>query len=135
MGSSGPWGRLDPNSAHQLWSHWLFRIWPCGRYPPIREVEANAARWLRSGFGSVGQVRVTERVEHGLAATWIEAMIEGRPAHDPEYVASVRRGFRKFVDEGWGRLAQMKLEVRVLAGDLQDGKPREQVVVIPRIEV
>lgn len=101
---------------------------------PVRlsEVELNAARWLRKGFGSVGQARVTEQVRNGSAVYVIEAEVEGVPAHDPGYVRSVRRGFERFVKEGWGPLGVGTLKVEVLAGDKQNGKARAQLIVMPR---
>ena len=127
-----PWGPMDPNSQHQLWSSWTFIIHePYGKHVPFNLVELNAANWLRKGFGSVGRARVTERVTHYV----IEAQIEGVPAHDPDYVKSVERGFTKFIEQGWGPLAVGSVNVQILAGDQQDGKPRSQLVVMPHVRL
>lgn len=98
---------------------------------PFSEVRDNAARWLAKGFGHAGQVRVTEHV-----CCWrIECEVEGVPAHDPEYVRSVKKQFNGFVSQGWGPLAIGVVAVKVLAGDTQDGTPRAQLIVMPqRIE-
>lgn len=123
------WGALDPNSDHQVWSRWTFKV--RGRRAPFAEVELNALRWLRLMFGSVGQGRVEESA-NGLIE--IVAEVEGVPAHDPGYVAHVRRKFRAFVVAGWGVAAVDSVSVKVLAGDVQDGRPRSQLVVMPSIK-
>jgi hypothetical protein len=120
----------NPNGQNQLWSHWTFDVFEAGRHVPRKDVEYNAAKWLRVGFGSAGEVRVVRTVRG-----WrIEARVEGVPAHDPGYFASVRQQFsQRFVAVGWGPLAHSRVRVRVLAGDLQDGTPRPQWVTMPRI--
>ena len=130
--SAKPWGRMDPNSHHQLWSRWEFTVFDNGRHPPFKDVKENAARWIRMGFGSAGQIRVQEKL-----STWVITLdVEGVPAHDQEYVASVLLQFQKnFVEKGWGPLAVGIVEAKVLAGDKQDGKPREQLVVMPKIQL
>lgn len=127
-----PWGIIDPNSQHQLWSRWVFSI--LGKEIPLREVEANAANWLRLGFGTVGRARVTQRVLKGQVLYIIEAEVEGKPAHDPSFVASVRRAFDSFVYKGWGPLGTGTMSVRILAGDEQSGAPRKQLVVVPTLD-
>lgn len=119
---------MNPNSAHQLWSRWTFRVW--GRPVPLAEVEANVRRWLRMGFGSVGRARVEERIEQARSVVVIEAEVEGPPAHDPGYVLSVERQFARFVHQGWGPVATCRVDVEILAGDTQDGTPPKQLVVV-----
>jgi hypothetical protein len=121
---------MDPNSANQMWSAWTFTVREAGRTAPRADVELNAARWLRRGFGSVGEARVTRTIEG-----WrIEARVEGVPAHDPAYVASVKREFReRFCAQGWGPLAWGDVRVRILAGDQQDGRPRDQWIGLPTV--
>lgn len=121
-----PWGPIDPNSAHQLWTRWTFRV--NGRRVPFAEAKLNIARWLSKGFGSVGRASITERAT-GQIVTVCE--VEGAPAHDPGYVASVRRSFRQFVAQGWGVAAVESVDVEILAGDTQDGRPPAQLVVMP----
>lgn len=129
MVGKAPWGAMQPNSQHQLWSRWRFVVHST-KPVPYREVVENAMRWLRQGFGSVGQARITERV-----LTWeIECIVEGVPSHDPGYVAHVRRKFRGFVVAGWGVAAVDSVSVKVLAGDVQDGRPRSQLVAMPSIK-
>jgi hypothetical protein len=119
---------MNPNSQHQLWSHWTFRVW--GKYIPLDEIELNAANWLREGFGSVGQARVYEQASNGSMCVVIEANVEGVPANEPGYVESVRQGFRVFVHRGWGPTVLCGMDVEVLAGDPGTGKSPSQLVVI-----
>jgi len=122
----------NPNGQNQRWSKWLFTIYETGRSVPRKDVEYNVARWLRAGFGSVGTVRLRR-----TATGWeIKAIVEGAPAHDPGYVAQVRREFHtRFIEKGWGPLAFGEVSATVLAGSKQDGKPAEQWVSIPTIRL
>lgn len=133
MPTPRPWGGIDPNSQHQLWSRWTFRIW--GRPIPLHEIKDNAARWLRKGFGSVGRAKIEEKIENGRAVIVVIAEIEGRPAHDPDYQASVGHGFAKFVQAGWGATAVFRMDVTILAGDEQQGAPKKQLIVLPRLDL
>jgi len=121
-----PWGAIDPNSDHQLWSHWTFRV-VGGRVVPMKDVRENTASWLRCKFGSVGQAKVSL---DAVGAYIIEARVEGVDAHDPGVATSVRKDFASFVSQGWGPLAIGGVTVKILAGDLQDGQPRQQLVVL-----
>lgn len=125
------WGSIDPNTQHQLWSRWRFVVY--GPAVELSEVELNAGRWLRQGFGSVGHARVQEQTQNGLVAYVIEAEVEGAPANEVGYVTSVKRNFYRFVRKGWGITAHGSVEVEILAGDRGDGKPPSQLVVMPTI--
>ncbi|HEX5016877.1 MAG TPA: hypothetical protein VFX15_04760 [Actinomycetes bacterium] len=127
--SLGNWHGVSPNTAHQEWSYWRFEIQEAGRQQSRKDVELNAARWLRKGFGTVGEAKITATLEG-----WrIEARVDGESAADPIYVQSVRRGFERFVRQGWGLGALGRLaECRVLAGDVAVG-PRSQMIVMPSI--
>lgn len=121
--------RGNPNGQNQRWSRWTFEVYEVGRHVPKREVEYNAAKWLRAGFGSAGKVRV-----NWIVTGWrIDCLIEGPPAHDPGFVASVRREFMGFVAKGWGPLSWCSVHTRVLAGSLGDGRPASQLVEMPSI--
>lgn len=122
----------NPNGAKQFWSKWTFTIREAGKYPSYGEVQPNIAKWLRAGFGSAG----TARVVRTLPGWKIECFIEGPPAHDPGYVKSVRRNFQMgFVEKGFGPFATGDVEVQVLAGDVEDGGPRRQVIVADNLVV
>ncbi len=67
------WGKMDPNSDHQLWSHWTFTVYG-GKSVPIKEVQENVARWLKMGFGSVGQIaeKLAQTIQVPGTATFCE---------------------------------------------------------------
>ena len=110
-----PWGALDPNSQHQLWSHWLFTVREFGQgIASIRTVAVNARRWLRQGFGSVGEARVERKLfsttlPDGVVLHQSGYVIEGRveacPRTTPVMCRPIERDFQRFVVQGWGSLA------------------------------
>ena len=61
------------------------------------------------------------------------AEVEGPPVHDPEYVLSIRRQFRAFVDRHWSARVPFKMDTALLAGDAEDGRPPAQLIVLPTI--
>jgi hypothetical protein len=123
---------VDPNSQNQLWSKWQFEVYELSRHVSRDAIEYNVAKWLRLGFGSVGTVKIS-RTAHG----WRFALIvEGRPAHDPDFVQSVRVAFNDFVEKGWGRVGAFgSVTAEVIAGSKQDGAPASQWVGIPMIKL
>ncbi len=140
MADPKPWGGMDPNSDHQLWSEWTFKAYEGGRRIPTAAVTVNARRFMAALFGSVGRMKVETRLVKSGAITQvyhvITAQVEGVAAHDPGLVQTVRLQFeRDFVKKGMGPLATSTVEVKILAGDQQDGKPRSQLVVLPGIKV
>ena len=123
------WDGASLNTRSQEWSYWRFEIQETGRRQGKKEMQLNAARWLRQGFGTVGEYKVTPTIDG-----WrIEARIDGESAADPVFVESVRRGLQRFISQGWGLGALGRIaEVRVLAGDVPFG-PRAQLIVMPSI--
>lgn len=125
------WGNMNPNSQHQLWSEWTFNVWDSGKHPSYNEVLDNTRRWLRKGFGSVGEMKVEEKVR-----SWhIVVRVEGVPATDPNYQVQVHESFQRFVEQGWGILAVGVVDVKILAGDEEKGEPPAQLVVLPIINL
>jgi len=121
------WGPMNPNTDHQMWSRWTFRIFG-SKVMAITELEHNFGRWCRMGFGSVGRARVKTM----LGGYVLEIETEGAPADDPKYLASVEQQFRsKFLAQGFGDFAFGDVTVKTLAGKWEDGKPREQLLVMP----
>lgn len=139
MANEKPWGVMNPNSQHQIWSRWQFTIHPGGRRPDFKTVEYNFRRWLQATFQTeVGQARLFHRVvrTNGLSYEYYagEAYVEGIPAHDPVLVMRVRQNFlRNFVHTGFGPLATSDVTATIVAGDKQDGKPAAQLVVMPTV--
>lgn len=140
-----PWGAMDPNSAHQLWSRWTLTVEELGRTVGPKEMAANIPKWLTAVFGSVGRARFNRHTASmplsagsvGVRFTvWeVTVEIEGKPAHDPAFVGFVEREWAKVIEKGWGRTAVPGVSVKILAGDEQDGAPRKQLVVMPTIDL
>lgn len=119
---------MDPNSANQLWSMWTFTIREAGRRVSRAEFEHNMVRWIRMGFKH-GRCKVTQR-----PLGWkVEVLVEGVQANDPAYVASVKKGFADFVRKGWSLGAWGKVECQVMTGEVEQGKPRSQMIEVPSI--
>lgn len=130
---TAPYGSIDPNSQHQLWSRWIIGIEASPqKLPSVREVIANARRYFAAAFkSSVGRVRCDQQGTYYC----ITVEIEGPPAHDPEYVAALQRDVEaRFVAKGFGHSATVtRFVTGILAGDRQDGTPPEQMLVMPQL--
>ena len=127
------WGAMDPNSDHQLWSRWTFAIRVARHAPrPSRgEVIDNARKYFAMLFRAPGQLRcdVVGRVYR------ITLDVEGPPAHDVGCRAHVHTDFKKrFMRAGFGPGSRLvDFQVAILAGDVQDGTPRTQLLVMPKL--
>lgn len=119
------------NSAHQLWSLWVWRVEPQRKVAlPFEVVKSTAARFVRRQFGSAGQMRITE----DTTAYKFEVRVEGPPAHDPAYVTAIKTVFARFFVEYFGPGTQVVLTgPRIQSGSRQDGRPPEQLIILPSI--
>ena len=123
---------MDPNSQHQLWSKWTFDVVPEKPLPGLLELRTNLARFGRKAFGSASQMRITVLNAKHLR---VEVRTEGSPAHDPGFQTYMQDNWDKFFKVGFGLQTTSECQVKVEAGDLQDGKPREQLIVLPKIQI
>lgn len=134
---------MDPNSQHQLWSRWDVTVRPPkGRFVPVHaraldEIRDAWVRFVAKQFGTVGQVRL-ERRRRGLFGVagvelFAQARVEGAPAHDPQYRDLAKRRIVTFFGTGFGPDTRVHIDVRIEAGDVQDGAPAQQLVVLPSI--
>ena len=127
-----PWGSLDPNSQHQFWSRWTVTLRAhSGRpLPSVQEIADNARRFYKLLFASsIGHVRADIQGRH----ITIVCEIEGPAAHDPDLRANAIYRIREhFIRKGFGH-ADANVEVGILAGDVQDGKPPTQLIVMPHV--
>ena len=126
-----PFGAIDPNSEHQLWSRWTFGVEASpAKLPDVDECADNARRYFAKGFRStIGRVRCDRQGTYYVFVV----EIEGPPGHDPDYADAVKRDFtERFMAQGFGPGARLvRFVVGVLAGDQQDGRPPEQLLVMP----
>ena len=82
MSNDKPWGNMNPNSSHQLWSHWTFEIWEYGpKHLNFKFVFHNFKEWANKAFGSVGEVRGTEKFVSDTDIPMLQVV-----AHDMEPV-------------------------------------------------
>jgi hypothetical protein len=142
-----PWAGMDPNSQHQTWSVWSITVpWAsCPKRPGLADIRENGRRFFRQLFRTdVGQMRVGEltrpaapgAVPNTPWALCIECRVEGVAVHDPQLRAAAERQIRDhFLARGFGQAAadQATVDAVLLAGDTQDGKPPQQVIVLPTI--
>lgn len=129
-----PFGIINPNSQNQMWSRWNFGVQAdLNKMPSLRECEANAKIYFRKLFGSVGRGRV---LRHGNYYAF-QVEVEKGGAHDPDYQTAVKKDFiGNFMFKGFGYSARLiRFKVRILAGNKEDGKPSDQLLVIPRIQL
>lgn len=69
-----------------------------------------------------------------LGKVWtIQVRTEGHPAHDPAYVRWMTQQWRRFFDEGFGPGTDVSVNVKVEAGDVQDGAPPAQLIILPSL--
>jgi hypothetical protein len=105
-------------------------VWPGRRVAvPFQPIKLELARFARRRFGSAGQMRITEKIDHYE----IDVRIEGKPAHDPDFVRHERMAWHAYLMEMFGMRTRVELRgPKVEAGDVQNGKPRDQLVIIPQ---
>lgn len=128
----------DPNSQHQMWGRWVFLVRADRKIPSEREARVNFIRWCAAGFKTtVGRARCDRRAGRAGIYYRFAIEVEGPPVHDPEYRAAVRRQFEdRFLFPGFGPGATLvRFEAGVLAGDTQDGRPPEQMIVMPTVNL
>ena len=124
---------MDPNSQHQVWSKWEYLVTPApGRPRPSWDlVRANAARFARKAFGSAAQMNIIERTQD-----WeFQILVEGPPVHDPAYVEHIHAAWRKFLRNGFGEMCKVQSSAKLMAGDAENGKPRDQMIILPALEI
>ncbi len=84
-------------------------------------------------WGSVGHCYAHQWVDGRALGYELIAEVEGAHATDPAYVVRVRQIFRSFVDTNWSRRVVFSQCMKILAGDAEDGKPPQQLMVLPFI--
>ena len=118
------------NSSHQWWSLWIFDVIPFQRIP-LDLIKLNCARFGRKAFGSASQMRVTTKAGHYTIAI----RTEGHPPTDPSYVDHMKRSWKRFFEEGFGSGTISALKVKLEAGSPQDGRPSNQLILLPTVEI
>lgn len=131
---------MNPNSAHQLWSRWTATVsvpFHSAHAQPgfERQMRLATARWYRSRFGSATELRIDMSVVQGASVFLIECRTEGAPASDREFRHARMGEIAAFLGTAlrrYGR-ADVRVDVKVEAGDAGDGKPRAQLILGPSV--
>lgn len=128
---------MDPNSRNQRWSLWQYRVYPDAQHrPDFARVKANAARFGRLVFGSASEMRVVCATDDAGRLYWeITVRSEGHPVHDALYVEWMHRQWRSFLRTGFGTSSEICAHARLEAGDRQDGRPADQLILLPELQV
>lgn len=95
------------------------------------DVTHNCARFGRKAFGSVAQMRVSP-----VGAGWrVEIRAEGHPVHEAAYVTWMTAQWQRFFVGGFGVGTRVTCQATIEAGSRQDGRPAEQLIVLPTLQV
>lgn len=128
---------MNPNSAHQRWSLWQYRVYPDATKRPLSsDVTANCARFGRLLFGSASEMRIVGGTDADARRYWeITVRAEGHSVHDPSYVEWMHAAWQRFLLQGFGPTAEVRAHARLEAGSREDGTPPDQLIILPaRIE-
>lgn len=127
---------MNPNSAHQLWSLWTFTVHPQYRGELDFEViKSNCARFGRKAFGGASQMWVgLDRYDTGLVCV-VKVRTEGSPINDTGFVEYMVKMWGKFFRNGFGEGSRVLHEVKWEAGDRGDGRPPDQLIILPLINL
>jgi hypothetical protein len=125
---------MNFNSAHQVWSLWQYRVYPETR-PSFLLVKDNCARFGRLAFGSASQMRIAQAYDtHGRLYWEIAIRTDGHPVHERPYVEWMHDHWRTFFRQGFGQACEIQAHARLEAGDRQDGRPADQLIVLPLLQ-
>ena len=133
---------MDPNSKNQMWSRWTYTVYPMAlKRPNLATVKYNCAKFGKKVFQSASEMSVMcglEKAKPGEKRRlfWeIDIRTEGHPVHDTAYVEYVHDLWRRFFREGFGQQCEINCKAKLEAGDRQDGKPADQLIIIPTIKI
>jgi hypothetical protein len=126
---------MNPNSQNQRWSLWEYRIYPDGtKRPSYSLVKKNSARFGRLLFGSASEMRIVCATDDYGRLYWeIAILTEGHPVHESAYVNWIHRQWAKFFRRGFGQTCEIHNHARLEAGDRQDGRPADQLIMLPSL--
>lgn len=125
---------MNPNSAHQMWSLWQYRVYPDQTQRPIYStVKQNCVRFGRLMFGVASEMRLVCATDQGRLYWEVAVRTEGHPVHDPQYTNWVHAQWTRFFQHGFGSTCEIRPHARLEAGDRQDGTPPDQLIILPRL--
>lgn len=133
---------MDPNSRHQFWGKWTLTARRPLTAPSAMLSDSTAStvqlEWSKivgSLIGNVGRARMTHKTETSrpgkLVDVWIlEALVEELNQNDPTFEAIAKRKLTGWAENGFGVAVQVSIEYMRMAGDGQDGKPPDQMLIL-----
>jgi hypothetical protein len=65
----------------------------------------------------------------------VAVLTEGHPVHESPYVEYVHDQWKKFFVQGFGPGCEIQTHARLEAGDRQDGRPADQLIILPSLPV
>lgn len=136
-----PWGVVDPNTEHQVWTSWAFRVYVHGtgwQRPEWETVKREFTRFFaKASVGHCAELSVAElRVSGDLTRPvyHLDWRVEDNRALDLDYRERIRQHVERFAEGGFGTgQVSVTCDVRLLAGDAENGKPRAQLIVMPSV--
>jgi hypothetical protein len=128
---------MNPNSRHQRWSLWEYRVYPDQtQRPSYALVRENCARFGRLVFGSVSQMRLRCATDDRGRLYWeVAVLTEGHPSHETAYAEWMHAQWRTFFQHGFGPSCEVQAHARLEAGDWQDGRPADQLIILPALKL
>ena len=126
---------MNPNSAHQQWSEWVFTVETAAAGPPFAEVQLAFGRFFTALMGSVGRIKIDEAVNAARRRhIWtVTAQIEGESVFAPGWRTHVLEAFTQAAQRRFGAGVRVQMDVRLLAGQTADGAPPAQWLALPVI--
>lgn len=123
---------MNPNSQNQIWSKWVWFIVPgVIKQRSFSVVKDNIARFGIKAFGSGSQARIRQTGRGYI----LEILTEGHPVHDPAFKQYMKENWEKFFVSGFGNGTTVKMTAKLMAGSGQEGKPADQMLILPKLEV
>ena len=104
--------------------------------PDAATVKLNCARFGRLMFGSVSEMHLRDATdEYGKRFWEIKILSEGHPVHDPQYTEWMHGQWRRFLKNGFGLQCAIHAHARLEAGDREDGRPADQLIILPPLSI
>lgn len=128
---------MNPNSAHQQWSEWVFAVDTAApAQPGFEAVKLALGRLATAVFGCCGRMKIEQAVTPGRpGARWtITLQVEGESVYQPGWRARVLQAFTLGLQRRFGEAVRVKLDVRLLAGQTVDARPNTQWLILPQID-
>jgi hypothetical protein len=134
---------MDPNTQHQFWGKWTVTVTRPLAAPETQLSEQSAqaikvewAKVVKERLGRTGSVQANHVVSThpktgNLRSTWeLIALIEDLNQNDPTFERIARRHLVAWCLWGFGSAADVEIEYKRMAGNAQDGKPPEQMLIL-----